>query len=171
MNTLLPLGATFALSSYAIDVASTTPGVALAAAAIALGAIALQGLAPAAPRSRPAAWVGAGAVVLAVLHARGMPGEAPWLTTQLGLAAFVAATGASALVSPRARPRLAWVVGAGATIGLALALPAGEAVAGVVGGVLAAARPFTVMALAAARDPDDPWLAWSPIAPSSRGAS
>lgn len=146
-----------ALFAYGVAVGGSCAAL-VPALALGLGALALA-LLDAAGRS---AWIGAGGVVLAVLHARLLPPDAP--ASQLGLAAFALTTAASTLVTPRARPRLWVVLAVGGALGLALTWPAGAPLAGLVGGGLAVARPFTVLALAAGRRPDDPWLAWSPLA-------
>jgi len=118
--------------------------------------------------SRASAWTSCHALVLALLHLRHLPAEAPLAVVQVGLAAAVAA---SALLSlgpaPRA-PRLRVVVPIAAALGgtVAFAGP-GHLLVGALGGALAGLRPLGALGAIAGRA-HDPWLAWSPLVGGQR---
>ena len=125
---------------------------------------------------RRAAWCACAVVVLAVLHARVLGSDAPFVPIQLGLAAFAVGSATLSLIAAPAGVRLSWVLVAAGGIGLLVGAPAGavEAVAGLAGGLLAGMRPLSALAVivsgrSAGREVDG-WLAWTPIvhAPGGR---
>lgn len=115
----------------------------------------------------------AAALVLAALHARVVPGDAPWLALQLGLAAAIAASAAATLLGERAGTRRPGLVGlvVGTLVAMAIVAPAvalhgAVLVAPALGLVaFALARPLgalgAVLAEAGWHDaPRDPMLWW-----------
>jgi hypothetical protein len=124
---------------------------------------------------RRAAWCACVVVVLAVLHARALPAAAPFVAVQLGLAAFVVASGALSLVAAPAVVRLGWVLALAGGLGLLVGAPAGlsEAVAGLAGGLLAGLRPLSALEVIVGSERGDlreldRWLAWSPLVKGGR---
>lgn|GEM_PF-3559612 len=114
---------------------------------------------------RRVAWCASAAVVIAVLHARMLPADAPWLVIQLGLAAFVVATATLTLIAPRVRVRIALVLALATVLGCLVGAPAGagSAIAGGLGGLLAGMRPFSAIEVVMRGYTTDRWLAWTVI--------
>lgn len=119
------------------------------------------------PRRAPA-WGSCHALVLALLHLRQLPAEAPLAVVQVGLAAAVAASALLSLGPAPRSPRLASVLPISATLGglLALAGP-GHLLVGALSGALAGLRPLGALGAISGRA-RDPWLAWSPLVGGSR---
>jgi hypothetical protein len=115
------------------------------------------------------AWCASFAAIVAALHARVLPAEAPFLTTQLGLAAFVLASAGLTLFSPVRRVKLEVVLVTAVGLGLCVGMPvgAGAALAGATGGALAGMRPLSALEAIVHGRSADPWLAWAPVASAS----
>lgn len=122
---------------------------------------------PASDASRRVAWCAAAAVVIAVLHARALPGDARWLVIQLGLAAFVVASATLSLliVPDGVKVRLGVVLAIAAGLGGLVGAPAGAAsgMAGAIAGLLAGMRPLSALEVVALGRTNDRWLAWTVV--------
>ncbi len=137
-------------AAYSGYVATLVPEIALPVLALAVGLAALLVF----DRQR-VAWCASHAVVLSVLHLRSVPVGAPFEVVQLGLAAFVLCSAAMTLW-PYAVPR--WAVAMAIVVGALVAFPGG-----MVGGMLAAARPLSALEVIITGRTQDRWLVWSPL--------
>ena len=144
---VVPMIGALAYSGY---VAALVPAVAVPVLALAVGLAALLVF-----DRQHGAWCASHAAVLSVLHLRSVPDGAAFEVIQLGLAAFVL-TSALMTLWPTAVPRWA----------MALAIAAAALVAfpgGIVGGMLAAARPLSALEVIITGRTNDRWLVWSPV--------
>ena len=143
-------------AAYSGYVAWMVPGIAVPVLALAVGLAALFVF----DRQR-VAWCASHAAVLSVLHLRSLPAGAPFEPIQLGLAAFVLAS--AAMTSwPYAVPR--WAIVVPIAVAALVAFPGG-----IVGGMLAAARPLSALEVIITGRTKDRWLVWSPVVSAARG--
>jgi len=122
---------------------------------------------------RRAAWCASAAVIAAVLHARVVSAEGPFLLIQVGLAAFVVVSATLSLVPAPTVVRLRWVLLSAVASGALIGAPVGIAVAfaGAIGGLLAGLRPLSALEVIVGREAGarDGWLAWSPLVAAKGG--